>query len=210
MKRFLLLFILIASTLQAQEEISTEIDLITDTTSAEEFLKTNKTKGNKLITFNEEKHKSVLATDLFKLSVGGKTTIDSNFEKTTYKVIEKYSITHYRVNYILLDSKNSDVTKTKVNRDKIVTSYKNGSPIEFLAKKYSVAENANRGGDTGWFTKEEVSLFFDMDITGNTHSENEIYTMENEANGHYYIILNTYQPREIEEIKVLKIVEPRS
>jgi hypothetical protein len=210
MKRFLLLFTLIASTLQAQEEISTEIDLITDTTSAEEFLKTNKTKGNKLITFNEEKHKSVLATDLFKLSVGGKTTTESNFEKTTYKVIEKTTVTHYRVNYILLDSKNSDATKTIAQRDKIVTSYKNGAPIEFLAKKYSMAENANRGGDTGWFTKDEVTLFFDVDITENNHSESEIYTLENEADGHYYIILNTFQPKEIVEIKVLKIVESRS
>src|SRR5690606_6307242 len=101
MKRFLLLLSLIALTSNAQEA-AIELDLITDAPSAEEFIKTNKNKGNKLITFNEDKHKSVLATDLLKLPVGGKTTSQNNFEKTTYKVVEKTSVTHYRMSYILL------------------------------------------------------------------------------------------------------------
>jgi parvulin-like peptidyl-prolyl isomerase len=207
MKRFLLLFILITPSIIAQEDNSVELDLITDTSSAEAFLKTNKTKGNKLITFNEEKHKSVLATDLFKLSVGGKTSTKNDYEKTTYKVVEKSTITHYRMSYILLDSKNKDVAKTKAYRDRIITTYNNGSPFDFLAKKYSVADNARRGGDTGWFTKEETSTFFDVDITNNQHTLNELYTLDNDENNLYYIILNTYQPKEIKEIKVLKIVE---
>ncbi|TYA58901.1 peptidylprolyl isomerase [Formosa maritima] len=208
MKRFLFLFILITSTIHAQEDNSTELDLITDTFSAEAYLKNNKTKGNKLITFNEEKHKSVLATDLFKLSVGGKTTTENGYERTTYKVIEKNTITHYRMSYILLDSEQRDIAKTKAYRDRIITTYNNGSPFDFLAKKYSVANNATRGGDTGWFVKDESAKFFDIDITENQHSENEIYTLDNDEKGLYYIILNTYQPKEIKEIKVLKIVEP--
>ncbi|GGG48761.1 peptidylprolyl isomerase [Bizionia arctica] len=210
MKRFLILIILITSTIQAQEKKSNELDLISDTNSAETYLKTNKKKGNKLITFNEEKHKSALTEDLFKLSVGGKTTVESNYEITTYKVVEKNSITHYRMSYILLDSKTSGAEKTKQYRDRIVKSYKSGAPMDFLAVKYSVADNANQGGDTGWFTKEDMGLFFDLDVTENNHSENDIYTLDNDATGHYYIIVNTYQPKEIQEIKVLKIVEPRN
>ncbi|MFL0352489.1 peptidylprolyl isomerase [Xanthomarina sp. GH4-25] len=208
MKRFLLVFTLIATTLNAQEENLNDLNLINDTASAEEYLKNNKTKGNKLITFNEEKHKTTLATDLFKLSVGGKTTTENNYEKTTYKVVEKTSITHYRLSYILLDSKNTDVSKINAFRDRIITTYNNGSPFDFLAKKYSVADNARRGGDTGWFTKNEASMFFNnIDITKTNYSENDIFTLDDDENGLYYIILNTYQPKEIKEVKVLKIVE---
>lgn len=208
MKKFLLLFILFTSIINAQDDTPKELELITDTPSAEAYLKTNKTKGSKLITFNEEKHKSVLATDLFNLSVGGKKTTQNGYEKTTYKVVEKNIITHYRVSYILLDSKNREVSKTKAYRDRIITTYNNGSPFDFLAKKYSVANNATRGGDTGWFIKGESAKYFDIDVTEYQHSENELYTLDNDEKGLYYIILNTYQPKEIKEIKVLKIIEP--
>ena len=208
MKHFILLLSLITSTLNAQEATA-DLDLITDTTSAEEFLKTNKNKGNKLITFNEEKHKSVLATNLLKLPIGGKTTNQNSFEKTTYKVIEKNSIAHYRLSYILLDVKNKKASSTQATIKQIISAYDKGSPFDFLAKKYSDAGNATRGGDTGWLTKEDMSLFFSVDVTENQYIEKELYTLENDDKGLYYIILNTYQPKEIKEIKVLKIVEPR-
>ncbi|MFV0572022.1 MAG: peptidylprolyl isomerase [Xanthomarina gelatinilytica] len=210
MKRLLFLLALFTSIIHAQEENTTELDLITDTHSAEAFIKANKSKGNKLITFNEENHKSVLATNLFKLPLGGKTTTENNFEKTTYKVVEKNTVTHYRLSYILLDSQQMEASKTKAYRDRIIASYHNGSPFDFLAKKYSVADNATRGGDTGWFKKDDISLFFDVDVIENNHTKHEIYTMDNEEKGLYYIVLNTHQPKEIKEIKVLKIVEQKN
>ncbi|HLV40054.1 peptidylprolyl isomerase [Xanthomarina sp.] len=209
MKRILLLLSLIASTSYAQEA-NVELDLITDMSSAEEFLKTNKHKGNKLITFNEEKHKTILAGDLFKMSVGSKTTNENNFEKISYKIIEKNMVPHYRVSYILLDSKIKEASSIQGTIKQIIAAYDKGSPFDFLAKKYSDANNANRGGDTGWFIKEDVFLFFNVDITENQYMERELYTLENDKNGLYYIILNTYQPKEIKEIKVLKIVEPKN
>ncbi|MEO8932936.1 MAG: peptidylprolyl isomerase [Xanthomarina sp.] len=209
MKRLLLLFILTSSYLSAQVS-NKELDLITDATSAEEFLKTKKHKDNKLITFNEEKHKTILATELFKLPVGGKTTSQNSFEKTTYKVIEKNLVKHYRLSYILLDAKNKETSKIQETIKLIIASYNKGTPFDYLSKKYSDADNANRGGDTGWFTKEETSKFFNIDVTENQYMEKELYTLENDNKGLYYIILNSFKPEEIQEIKVLRLVEPRS
>ncbi|HLV14764.1 MAG TPA: peptidylprolyl isomerase [Xanthomarina sp.] len=208
MKRILLLLCLISYISNAQEE-STNIDSVIDITSAEEFLKTNKRKGNKLITFNEEKHKTILAKDLFKMSIGSKKTNENSFEKTSYKIIEKNMVPHYRMSYILLNGKNEDPATIQGTIKQIINAYDKGAPFEFLAKKYSVANNANRGGDTGWFGKEEVYSFFSVDVTEDLYMEKELYTLENDKNGLYYIVLNTFKPKEIKEIKVLKIVEPK-
>lgn len=208
MKLFLHLILFFTSTLIAQESAPILLDSVSNIIQAEEFLKSHKSKGNKLITFNEEKHKTKLAADLLKLPVGGNTTTENNYEKTTFKIVEKNSVIHYRMSYILLESKNREASKTKAYRDRILTTYNNGAPFDFLAKKYSVANNAMQGGDTGWFLKEETYKFFNVDVTKNQYSENEIYTLDDDEKGLYYIILNTYQPKEIKEIKVLKIVEP--
>lgn len=206
--RSLLITILFASSIiSAQESTTISLDSVTDLTKAEAYLKSNKGKGNKLITFNEEKHKTTLATDLLKLPVGGKKSIENDIEKTTYKVVEKNSITHYRGSYILLDSKKNNIEKTKSIRDKIITDYNNGYPFDFLAKKYSVAKNATRGGDTGWFINGEMDIILEVAITDNTHDLNSIFSYDDPEKNHFYIILKTYLPKEIKEIKVLKTVE---
>ena len=53
--------------------------------------------------FNEEKHKTILAKELFKLSIGGTKVNEREFEKTFYKVINKTKKTYHRVAYIYLD-----------------------------------------------------------------------------------------------------------
>src|SRR5690554_4284307 len=164
MKRILLLLCLISYISNAQEE-STNIDSVIDITSAEEFLKTNKRKGNKLITFNEEKHKTTLAKDLFKMSIGSKKTNENSFEKTSYKIIEKNMVPHYRMSYILLNGKNEDQATIQGTIKQIINTYYKAVAFELLAKKYSVANNANRGRDTDWFGKEKVYSFFSVDVT---------------------------------------------
>ena len=61
---------------------------------------------------------------------------------------------------ILLNGKNEDPATIQGTIKQIINAYDKGAPFEFLAKKYSVANNANRGGDTGWFGKEEVPTVF--------------------------------------------------
>ncbi|MCX7548032.1 peptidylprolyl isomerase [Xanthomarina sp. F1114] len=209
MKKLLLLLSLLTTVSHAQEA-AIELDLITDTSSAEEFLKTNKNKSNKLIVFNEEKHKSVLAKKLLKLPVGGTTTSQNGFEKTTYKVVEKNQVTHYRLSYILLDRRNKEASSVQATINQIISDYDKGTPFDFLAKKFSDADNATRGGDSGWFIKEDLPSILNIDVTESQYIEKELYTLENDKKGLYYIILNTYKPKEIKEIKALKVVEPRS
>lgn len=209
MKRFLLVFLLFPIILTAQESVTISLDSVTDILKAEEYLKSHKSRGNKLITFNEEKHKTTLAVDLLKLPVGGKKTIENEVEKITYKVVEKETIMHYRASYILLESKKNGVDKAISLRNKITTEYNNGYPFDFLAKKYSVAKNATRGGDTGWFIKGEKDILLEVAITDASHDLNSLFSYDDTEKGLYYIILKSYLPKEIKEVKALKIVERR-
>ena len=209
MKRIFILITLFTSLINAQE-VENKLDSITDIASAEKYLKENKSKENRLVTFNEEKHHTVLAQDLFNKGVGGQETIINSFEKTTYKVIEKNKVIHYRVSYILLDAKKTKPAQIQPTINQIIADYNSGTPFSFLSKKYSNATNAGRGGDSGWFTKEEIPLFVNVDITESQYLEKALYTLENDVKGYYYVILNTNKPKEINELKVLKIVEPRT
>src|SRR5690554_8212329 len=122
MKRILLLLCLISYISNAQEE-STNIDSVIDITSAEEFLKTNKRKGNKLITFNEEKHKTILAKDLFKMSIGSKKTSDQCLIITSYKIIEKNMVPHYRTADVGLRGRITGPATSQESRVTIVDAY---------------------------------------------------------------------------------------
>jgi parvulin-like peptidyl-prolyl isomerase len=67
--------------------------------------------------------------------------------------------------------------------------------------------NANRGGDSGWFTKGEMHPDFENEIINNNYSLNAIFTIDVPSKNWYYVVLKTHEPKEISEIKVLKIVE---
>lgn len=191
----------------AQTSIETDLDSITSFEKAQEFLKDKHFKQNKFITFNEEKHKTTLAKDLFSLSLGGTKTFENDYEKTVYKIVEKSSTTNYRTSYIFLDGNMLSLDEINSMRDMIIRKYQDGASFNFLARQYSMDINANKSGDTGWFSEN----FFDPDlediIVNDQHNLDDIYTSEIPNKKKYYVILKTYEPKEIAEIKVLKIVD---
>lgn len=191
----------------AQTAIETELDSITTFDKAQEFLKNKTFKQNKLIVFNEEKHKTTLAKELFTLSLGATKTYDNDLEKTIYKVLEKSSTPNYRVSYIVLKAGESSISEINVLRDNIIKKYHDGASFNFLARQYSMDMNAKRGGDTGWFS----SNFYDADleaiVLNDQHQLEDIFTADASEKQKYYVILKTYEPKDISEIKVLKIVD---
>ena len=208
MNKLLLLTLCFTLTLSAQETAVKDFDSIINMEDAENYLKVNKSKHNKLITFNEEKHKTALALDLFKLSKGGKTTIKNDTQKIKYKVIEKNTVTNYRVSYIYLDGLKMVLSEINTLRDKILTEYKEGTPFSQLAKRYSMDRNANRGGDLGWFETGATHPDFENEIKNPTYSLNDVFTIDIVQKQWYYVVLKTHEAKEVKEIKVLKIVEP--
>jgi parvulin-like peptidyl-prolyl isomerase len=207
-KLLILVSISVTSFLAAQTATEKELEILKTTEDVESYLESKKSKKNKLITFNEEKHKTILAKELFKLGKGGTKINESEFEKTFYKIVTKNKNTYYRAAYIYLDGTKYSVNEIERLREKIILHYKNGTPFDFLAKRYSLDKNANKGGDTGWFLEGEMHPDFeDKVIHGN--NINSIFTLNIPSENGFYVVLKTHKPKDISEIEVLKIVEDK-
>jgi len=179
--------------------------MISSIEEAKNYIKTKKSKKNKIITFNEEKHQTALALELFKK---GSTTVENGTEKIKYKVIEKKTTTNYRVSYIFFDGLKMTVSQINTLRNEIIAKYKDGTPFSRLAKQYSMDANANRGGDLGWFEAGLTHPAFEAEITNSIYNIDDVYTIDIVQKQWYYVVLKTHDPKEIKEISVLKIVEP--
>ena len=213
MPKFLLslsVIILFTNLLIGQSSAKTELELINNSEEAKFYLDSHASKANKFIVFNEEKHKTILAKELFKLSVGGTKVSENEFEKTFYKVVEKNEIPYYRVSYIYLDKSKYTLSELQVLSDRIIEKYNNGAPFDFLAKQYSMDDNATRGGDSGWFTAGDKLYDFENRVINDTHTLNTIFTLDFPESSKYYVILRTHNPKNISEIKVLKVQETKN
>ena len=201
------LVITFSLTIFAQNSLETELDSITTFEKAKAFIDTHDFKKNKFIVFNEEKHKTTLAKELFNMSMGGTKSFENDYEKTVYKILDKTETTNYRASYIFIDG--SKIAKSDIEplRKTIIRKYQDGASFNFLAKQYSMDRNANRGGDTGWFTENFSDPDLEDIIVNNSYNANDIFTAEVPSKNKYYVILKTYEPKSIAEIKVLKIVE---
>ncbi len=210
-KKLLILFLICTSSfLTAQTSTEEDLEIIETPEQVESYLETKKSKESKLITFNEEKHKTILAKELFKLSIGGTRVNENEFEKTYYKVIQKTKNTYHRVAYIYLDDSKYSLEDINTLRDKIIAQYHNGAPFDFLAKQYSMDGNANKGGDLGWFLKGKMHSDFENEVVNEDHNLNDIFTIDIPSENWYYVVLKTHEPKDISEIEVLKIVEAKN
>lgn len=202
------IFILILNNVFAQEQIETELDSITTESEAHQFIEHHKSVNGKLITFNKEKHHSKLADDLFDLGKGGKKEYESENDKTIYKLIDRKEVLHHRVSYIFFDANKKSLQEINALRNDIITKYNKGVPFEVLAKQYSMDINGKRGGDSGWFEKGEMIPEFEQEVISNNHKKGSIFKIDVPSKKWYYVVLKTYDRKMIDEIKVLKIVEP--
>ncbi|QQY81254.1 peptidylprolyl isomerase [Tamlana sp. s12] len=196
-------------TLHAQPSVEKELKDIENPEQADAFIKSNKSTKNKLITFNEEKHQTVLAKSLFKKNVGSTEVLDREFEKTYYKVVNKTTNTYNRVSYIYLDGNKYNMTDLNALRSQIMANYKDGAPFDFLAKRYSMDAGAEKGGDTGWFTKGKLDTALENSLTNNSYALNDLFTIDLPETNRYYVVLKTHEPKEISELQVLKITEKK-
>lgn len=208
-KTLLFLFTLTFTQLFAQSTTEKELETIETPEQIESYLATKNSKKNKVITFNEEKHKTILAKALFKLGTGRTKTVENEFEKTFYKVVAKKSKTYYRASYIYLDGSKYTLESINDLRKNIIGRYNAGATFNFLAKQYSMDANANKGGDLGWFTNGDLHPDFEQAILKNTHTIGEAFTLDIPSQNWYYVVVLTEEPKEIPEIEVLKIVEPK-
>lgn len=205
-KSLILLFILSTSILTAQKKIKKEIELIEDSAQAEAYLETNKSKDNKLLTFNEEKHKTKLAKELLSAPVGATIVKKAERVKTFYKITESKKLPHYRISYIYFNGSILDAQTIITYRNEIFEKYKNGKSFNDLARRYSMASNANSGGDSGWLKSGSLPEEIENEAFDLKHNVEDIYTVRIPEVNASYIIVKTDRIQKIKEIKVLKIV----
>ncbi|OBX21473.1 MULTISPECIES: peptidylprolyl isomerase [Bizionia] len=206
MKKLLIFLFGFSATLHAQEAVTPTFETITNADEAQLFLDSNPSRSNTFIVFNEENHKTELARNLFS---SGQTTVDGHLERTRYKVVDRFTTTHYRANYIFIDGNKIDAEAAESLIKTISKKYKDGVPFSKLAQQYSMDRNANRNGDTGWFAPGKMHPELERVIINVPISKRDLFSFELKDKSWYYLVLNSYQPKEIKEIKVLKIVEKK-
>lgn len=203
----LVIIFLLSFNTSAQRKFQKELDSVTTIERAQRFINSKNGKKNKIITFNEEKHKTKLTQELLKLSNGGHKVVKREGENIHYKILEKNEIIYYRVSYILLDGKEFSINSIEKLRPQIIEQHDRGVPFKDLALQYSMDNNKKRGGDSGWFTFGDMLPEFEQQVMNDKHQKDDIFTVNVESNQWYYVVKKTHDKKSITEIKVLKVVE---
>lgn len=206
MNKLLIFLIGFSAILHAQEAVLPTFETITNTEDAQFYLDSNPNKSNTFITFNEENHKTELARNLFD---SGQVTVDGHLERIRYKVVDRFTTTHYRAHYILIDGNKVEAEVAESLIKTISKKYKNGVTFGKLAQEYSMDRNGKRNGDTGWFAPGTMNPDLEKVIINIPRSDRDLFSFELKEKSWYYLVLNSYKPKDIKEIKVLKIVEKK-
>jgi parvulin-like peptidyl-prolyl isomerase len=210
MNKALLLIVLCLSTASFAQsrKLKKALDTIATVEQAEAYIEAEKSKKkNKLITFNEAKHKTRLAKTIIGLPVGATKTVDVEFGKVHYKVIEKTNEPHYRISYVFLDGNTVKLKRIHEVTKDIIKQHKDGIKFEDLAKKYSMDRNAYTGGDSGWFKDGDMPIEVEEQVSDLKNNLGDIYTVRTQEDNGYYVILKTHRIKTIKEVKVLKIID---
>ncbi len=204
-----ILLLLCVSIVTAQKDFEQSLDSIQTLDDVTIFLKKNKTAKGKVIVFNREKHNTRMADRIFNMRVGAKRTFGDAPQKTYYKVIEKYAIPYYRVSVVYLDGNKFSKLEVNAIRSKVISKYNEGYMFKDLARQYSMDNSAKQGGDIGWFTEGDLHPEFERQIIDGNYRADDIFTIDIPETNSFYVALMTYDKRLIDEVKVLKITEPR-
>jgi len=204
------LCLLIATNIYAQDDFEKSLDLVQTETDANDFLESNTAAKGKIIVFNKEKHKTRLAKELFTLGIGSKTYDKNSPQPTYYKVIEKTSTPFYKASCIFLDANKKSLEDIAYTREKIISKYNRGVQFDNLARIYSMDQTAKQSGDLGWITKGSINPDLENAIFEGHHKVNDLFTVDVPDSKAYYVVVITEAEKMIEEIKVLKVTEPRN
>ncbi len=211
MKRLIhtLLICLFPTLIFAQNDIRKDLDSISSTEQATAYIKSLRDGNNKIITFNEEKHQTELAREIFKMGKGSTKVFKSEIEDVHYKVIEKREIPYYRVNYIMLDGNEMRIKDINSLRPRLIKEINKGTAFNVLASRFSMDQNRFKGGDSGWITHGDMLPEFEERVMNDTYNVDDVFLVNVESNRWYYVVQKTHEKKNITEVKVLRVVEAK-
>lgn len=111
------------------------------------------------------------------------------------KLLERETVTEYRVRYIYLDGSKKKKDVINALRSEILKQYEAGVPFEELAETYSEDNSSQDGGDLGWFKKGKMVPDFEKAIIA--HKKDDIFLAEyvKRRKKWYFVILKTHDER---------------
>jgi parvulin-like peptidyl-prolyl isomerase len=118
-----------------------------------------------------------------------------------FKAISLRKVKIFRVNYIYLDGNKLSTKEIEKLRSEIISKYKKGTKFLDLVKEYTM--DGNKSGDLDWFPEGMTVTEFENSVKN--HKKDEIFTVDVLENKWFYVVLKSFNDREINEIEMIKI-----
>jgi hypothetical protein len=176
------------------EKIKSEFNGIKNRKQAEKFIRENPSLKGAIVTIDPKTDSSIFAKEILSKKPG--EILTQQYGKTTqlFKILATEKVLAYRVQYILFNGNQMKIKQIHTRRDSILTRLKNGESFDVLARQYSMDDNAKKGGDLGWFKENELVPEFENAVKA--HDPGEVFTVDVPTEKWYYIVKNSYRPRE--------------
>lgn len=176
------------------EKIKSEFNRIKNKKQAERFIRENSSLKGAIVTIDPKVDSSAFAKEILSKESG--EILTQQYGKTTqlFKILTTEKILAYRVQYILFNGNQMKVKQIQILRDSILTRLKNGESFDLLARQYSMDSNATKGGDLGWFQENQLVAEFENAVKA--HHYGEIFAVDVPTEKWYYIVRNSYRPRQ--------------
>ncbi|MFV7235968.1 peptidylprolyl isomerase [Flavobacterium sp. ZB4R12] len=179
------------------QSIKVQLKQVTTIEDAKKFAQENQNLEAQLISSIPEIENDEFAAKLSTAKLGDIFS-DIDF---TYKILFTTKIQAFRVSYIYLDGSKLSAKEIEKMRTKILEEYKNGNAFAILAKKYSM--DNSKDGDLGWFSEGMMVPEFETAIKN--HKQNDVFKVDVPDKKWYYVVLKTFNDKEVEELSILKI-----
>jgi parvulin-like peptidyl-prolyl isomerase len=196
MKNIFIIIILFSFESYSQT-IKEQLKQITTVDDAKKFAIENPNLEAELLTVHPEIEFDNFATKFTESKLGD---IFSDIE-FSYKVLSETTIQAFRVSYIFLDGNKLSLNKIEKLRTEILKEYENGISFASLANKNTM--DNNKDGDLGWFI--QGMMVPDFEIAIKNHTLNDIFKVDVANEKWYYIVLKTFNNRQVKEFGILKI-----
>ena len=197
MRKIFALIIIVFSFESYSQTIKEQLKLITTIDDAKKFATENPNLEAELLNIHPEIETDNFSTKLTESKIG-EIFSDMDF---TYKILFETDVKAFRVSYIFLDASKLSLKEIEKLRTQILKDYKNGIPFTDLANKYTM--DSSKNGDLGWFT--EGMMVPDFETAIKIHKLNEIFKVDVPNNKWYYVVLKTFDDKQIKELGILKI-----
>lgn len=197
MTRYILLITLLYSfTLSFGQTTNSDLSKIRTISQAEIFIEKNPKVNGELFTIVSSSDTSEILLPLYNKKNG----LTFNIDNRNYKILQKDSTLSFRVNYIYLNGEQLSKIQIYSLRQKIISSYINGTSFFDLAQEYNM--DGNITGDTRWFTENMMAPEFEAAVR--SHKKGDIFTVDTPDRNWYHVILKTHNDTYIKKLTILK------